>query len=292
MKTLIPVLFVLFLFSSCSQKVYRSLEWQSTRVTADGWIIEWPDQLRFIDDKTKISYAISNDLHNLYLCMRVADPTSKMKIIHGGMEFRIDTLGKNAFPIAFVFPTANEIVMAQDKRGLSQKDDNRGAKPAHPAMKQKILSPATEAQLVGFKHQFNGTVSLVKNTLGISAAINIDSLDVLCYEAIIPLNTFYKNELTKADTGRVFNYEIKINALPAPSTHEGGGGGGGGGRGMSGGGGGGGMGGGSRGGGQHGGMGGGGSHGGEHRGSGSYVAQNADLYVTSKVINKMKFSVK
>ena len=41
---------------SCAHTVYKSQNWQKTKVTADGWSIEWPDELWFIDEKTKISY--------------------------------------------------------------------------------------------------------------------------------------------------------------------------------------------------------------------------------------------
>ncbi len=285
MKKIIPAILVLILFSSCTHTVYKSLDWQRTKVTADGWNIEWPDELRFMDEKTRISYNITNDLYNLYVFMRVADPIIVMKIIHGGMELRIDTLGKNAFPIEFIFPMANEIVMTRDMRGISQKENNYGERPTHPAIKQKILSPATEAQLVGFKHPHEGRISLLHNTSGISASIEIDSLGMLSYEAILPFSAFYKDELTKVDTNHAFNYEFMINALPAPSDREGGGGGG---QGMSGG-----MGGGGQhGGGQHGGAGRGGSHGDEQGGEGRNPASNAGLYVASQFAQKMKFSLK
>ncbi len=288
MKTLLPLLLTTLLFSSCSQKVYRSLDWQSSKVTADGWIIEWPDQLRFIDNKTKLSYDISNDRRNLYVCMSVADPATKMKILHAGMEFRIDTLGKTKFPMAFVFPSANQVVMARQPKPGSLHEAGQDKGTTHSGQKMKIVSPATEAELVGFKPPCNGTISLLSNTCGISAAINIDSLEVLLYEAIIPFATFYKSELTQADTARLFNYEIRINAMPEPQAREGGAG-----RGMGasmGGG----MGGGhhSGGGGQHSSMGGGGPHGGGHRENGGNAALNPDLYTTSKITNEMKFSVR
>ncbi len=282
-KVLLPVLALMF-FSSCSHKVYKALDWQPTRVASDGWVIDWPDPLRYIDEKTKINYDITNDLHNLYVCMRVADPTTKMKIIHGGMEFRIDTLGTKAFPIAFIYPTANEIVLARERRGISLKEEHSHDNKPQSEPLEKILSPPVEAELAGFKQLPDGTISLIKNACGISAAIEIDSLGILNYEAIIPFSTFYKYELTKADTCRVFNYAIKINALPSPQAHTGGGaptmnvGGMGGGGGHRGGG--------------PGGGGGGGSHGGAHNGEGGNFSGNSELYVNTSITQKFRFSVK
>jgi hypothetical protein len=223
--------------------------------------------------------------------MNISEETAKLKIINGGMEFRIDTLGKKSFPIAFIFPTANEIVLARHARNELSQEKSHGEKPAHASTDQKILNQATEAELIGFKPPLGGTLSLSDPSSGISAAINIDSLGIMHYGAIIPFRTFYKNKLTNADVNRVFSYEIKVNALPAPATHEGGSGG----SHMSGGmnGGGGGMGGGHHGGGGGGGHSGGmgGGHGGEHKSNGAGYG-NSDLYVSNQITKEMKFSFK
>jgi len=291
---------VLVLFSSCSHKIEDALDWQSNKVFADGKIQEWPDPLRFFDEKSKLNYSISNDRKNLYLCMKISDEALKIKIIRGGMEFRVDTMGKKSFPIAFIFPMPNQIVMVKHERSEVQTEQRPGGRPNHSTVIKKPLSQARTAQLIGFKPPLEGTLSVLENASGISAAINIDSLGIMYYEAIIPFSTFYKNELTDADANRVFCYEIKVKALPAPAVHEGGSGRGMEGGGMNGGGhggggmGGGGMGGGHRGGGSggHGGMGGGGAHGGEHRSENSNAPGNSDLYVADQITKKMKFSLK
>ena len=302
MKNLLIPLLLILLFSSCSHEIFRSLDWQRTKVTADGWNIEWPDQPRFLDPKTRITYGISNDLYNLYVCINVTDPAIKEQIIHGGMEFRIDTLGKKLFPVVFGFPVAGDMTVTREMHAAVHKNDRQGERQVTPVMRQKIVTPATEARLAGFKPPFNGTMSLVNNTSGISAALNIDSLDVLCYEAVIPLNTFFKESLTAADTGRVFNYEIRINAMAAPQAHDGAGSpGGNSGRGkgmdMSGG-----MGSGMSGGtsgghhggngGQHNGFGGSASRGGEHRDNSGPAAGNDEMFTAKQITNKLRFSVK
>ena len=285
----IHALFVLVLFCSCSHKISDALDWQSNKVTADGKIQEWPDPLRFYDEKNKLNYSISNDRQNLYLGMKISDEALKIKIIRGGLEFRIDTSGKKLFPIAFIFPIANEIVIEKHSRSEIPPARNHEGRPDRTAANQKMLNSAEEAQLVGFKPPLEGTQSLIGNTAGISAAVSFDNLGIMYYEAIIPFKTFYKNELTDADTNTVFSYEIKVKALPAPQAREGGGSG----RGMEGGGmshgGGGGMGGGHRGG---GGMGGGGAHQGQHRSGGETVSGDSDLYVANSITKKIRFSIK
>jgi hypothetical protein len=297
MTTKIRLIFLAFITgcvcSSCSQKIVDSIGWQTSKVTVDGKISEWSNPLRFYDDKSKINYSITNDRQNLFLCMKVSDETSKAKILRGGMEFRIDTLGKKVFPIAFRFPLENQIVMVRHQRNETQEEPDPREKPNRNAMNQKMLNHATEAQLTGFKPPLGGTLPLPSPSSGIAAAITVDSLGILYYEALIPFRTFYKPELTPADSITAFCYEIKVNALPAPPVHtesgahsgldEGESGAGGGSGGMGGG-----MGGGHR-----GGMGGGGGHGGGHEGGGGYASSsNSDLYVSNHVIKKLRFSYK
>jgi hypothetical protein len=294
MKQISLSLLVLCLFSSCSHKVYDSLDWQSNKVTVDGKIPEWPNPLRFYNDKSKLNYTITNDRWNLYLCMKISDVTAQIKMLRGGMEFRIDTLGKKSFPIALIYPIANH-QMTMRNRGESQTGRNPRDKPEHSSMAQNLLIQAKELELVGFKTPLGGILSLFNTSYGILAAMDIDSLGIMYYEAVIPFRTFIKNELTAADTNKAFSYEIKINAVPAPQSHEGGGGnrsmGGGshGGIGMSGGG----YGGGGMGGGHHGGgMGGSGMHGGGQRSSNGNTSENNELYSTNKVTKQLRFSFK
>src|ERR1019366_1682134 len=271
---------IVFVYSSCSHQTYSVLKWQSNKITADGKIPEWSNPLRFYDHDSKINYNITNDRQNLYLCMKVFDETMLTKILRGGIEFRIDTTGKKSFPIAFIFPISDQQMTMQHKRSETQTEKSSGAQSYRSLMMQKKLSQSKEAQLIGFKPPLGGILSLFNTTSGISAAVNFDSLGTMYYEAIIPFSTFYKNELTTADSNKVFSYEIKVNGLPAPSTSGGSGGrgaGGGGGSGMGGG----------------GGMHGGGGHGGSGNRGGSGGGQasgNSELYTTNKLTVKMKFA--
>lgn len=270
-------LLALLAFSSCSDKIYSSLQWQSNKVTTDGRIPEWSNPLRLYDTKSKINYTISNDRQNLYVCMKFSDEISQIKVLQGGMEFRIDTSGKKTLPIAFIFPIAGQQMLQKaksaekNKKGFSE-DIYRSA------MKHEQLSQTKNARLIGFKPPLGGMLSLLNTSSGISAAINMDSLGIMYYESVIPFSTFYKNEITAADTNKIFNFEIKVNALPTPSMNEkaNGGGkkgsGGMGGRGMGGGG-------------KSGGMKGGGQGGGNSSG-------NNELFVTNKINVKMKISFK
>jgi hypothetical protein len=274
MKKIVLMLLVAMVFASCSRKIYSSLQWQSNKVVADGKIPEWDNPLRFYDYKSKINYTISNDNKNLYLCFKVSDETEKMKILHSGVEFRIDTTGKKSYPIIFTYPLPNEqMQMQHGKRGENQADASSGERQNRSYMLQKRLSLAKDVQLVGFKPPLDGIV--ISGTSGIYVAINIDSSGVMFCESIIPFGTFYKNELEPVDSNRVFGFELIVNAFEAP-THEGGEEGGGGG--MQGGGG-------MSGGGMHGGGG-----GGMHGGHGSM--ESGAMSESNKIKNTLKLAFK
>lgn len=223
MKNLRILIFIIsLLFISCSPKSYDSLDWQGTNIGIDGMIDDWTNPLRFYDYKSKINYSISNDLQNIYICIKISDRLTQMKILRAGMEFKIDTLGKNGFPISFMYPLANQNKVKHQRNTDNESDIKTGDKQDRTQLIKSFLLDAKNAELVGFKSIFGTSISLLENKSSIRAAIHIDNGGIMCYEALIPFETFYKNSLSMADSNLVFNYEIKINALPAPSMGSGG----------------------------------------------------------------------
>jgi hypothetical protein len=255
MKKIIGAIFIMFLCISCAKKLYNSADWQSKKVTIDGKNTEWSNPLRFYDEKNRISYSISNDRQNLYLCCSISDEAMQIKILRSGLEFGIDILGKKSFPVTFVYPFGNAALPVPGRNTSPQTDAGSNQRISRSVFKYQLIAEAKEIQLIGFNPAVGRFISLTgQETYGISAAINIDEKGVLVYEAVIPFSTFYKNELTPSDSDKVFNYRIKINPVQGGTSGGGSRGGGMGGGGMRGGGmGGGGM----MGGGMRGGMGGG-----------------------------------
>jgi hypothetical protein len=221
MKKVIPAILVACLLSSCSEKIYNSSSWQSNKVTVDGYIHEWSNPLRFYDQETGISYAISNDHYNLYLCCSISNELLQIKILRAGLEFGIDTLGKKSFAVSMKYPVGN-ISQTDMKANSSQPArPDPGNKPDRSSYKLKLLAEAREIQLVGFKPNVEKLISLsTQNNTGISAAINFDAKGIMNYEAVIPFSTFYKNELTPSDSNKIFNYRIKINPVPGSGNNS------------------------------------------------------------------------
>jgi hypothetical protein len=222
MKKSVLIIFTTCLLSSCSNKVYYSSSWQKGKVTVDGKISEWSDPLRFYDQETGISYSISNDRYNLYLCCSISNEFLQTKILRSGLEFGIDTLGKKSFSTGIKYPVVNSAdaepkpnTNPQYKAGFNERSDRS-------AYKIKLIAEAREIQLTGFKPQFGKLISLSDpNNTGISAAISFDRTGIMNYEAVIPFSTFYKDKLTPTDSSKIFNYQIKISPLAKSDTPAG-----------------------------------------------------------------------
>ena len=259
---------------------------------ADGNPQEWKIPLRFYDSKSKLSYAVTNDLDNLYICIRITDDASQVKVMRAGMQVWIDTSGSNRQVTGILFPKhltepADPVATNPETRGKRP----GGGRPANMSgMRTRFQKEYKEMQLTGFKAPIRGALPL-QNDYGINLGINwdanrYDSSYIMIYEAVIPFKTFYKNKLTVADSLKKFGISIIVNSLPRPATKTGGGSRGGGG--MSGGGmgGGGGM--------RGGGMGGGGRRGGGGGGGGQRGNPEVanPLYETNTVKMRMQLSIR
>jgi hypothetical protein len=210
---LVLALVSVVLFSSFAHQDYDSVTWQKNKVIIDGKIPEWPNPLRFFDSESKINYALSNDSNNLYICIKVTDEATQVKIMRSGIEFMIDTLGKKSFPVAFIFPLANEIVMEKHSDREMHLERDPREKPNPNTMRTRMLNHAKDAKLVGFKPSLGSIIPVSGNTCGIFAAIAMDSLGIMYYEACLPFRTFCHTRVLPADTNRVFSFRIKINAI-------------------------------------------------------------------------------
>jgi hypothetical protein len=285
-KNLFSSLLLISVMTSCKPDLYQT-KWQSTPVIADGSPQEWKLPLRFYDAKSHLSYSVTNDLENLYICVRITEEAGQMKVMRAGMQVWIDTTGKNDQSIGILFPQRVQTAPADAPR---QEGKERGTRdPGAPkgagiATRNRFLQDYKEMQLTGFHAPIRGAVPLI-NDFGINLGINWDSSkydnsNIMFYEAVIPFRTFFKNKLSPSDSTRKFGMSIVVNALPAPKSSGGGGSRGGGSTG----------GGGMSGGGMHGGGGGGrGGHGGSKGGT---PAPANPLYQTDKIKMRMQLSVK
>jgi hypothetical protein len=207
-------LLVLGSLASCSPKVYQPLDWQAKLVIADGKMEEWPNPLRFYDDKSKINYTVTNDRKNLYLCMKVVNPIMQGKIMQAGVDFMVDTLGKDRYPISFSYPVAKGMMMPLPTPSTAGGDTLMRGRQGRGQHGHRPLGLPSVAEVVGFKPNVEGVIRLGNTVSGISAAVDVDKVGVMYYEAVIPFSTFYKDSLAVSDSSKVFSFRIQVNALP------------------------------------------------------------------------------
>jgi hypothetical protein len=194
------------LLSSCTPIVYNSL-WQSQSIKADGNPREWTKPLKHYDSNTKLQYTFSNDRQNMYICIRATDERTQQKLLRGGLQVWLDTTAKGKERIGLLFPLPE--TEAKTEAGPESYSKHN---PDEYRPKKKFRSDRTELETKGFKAPVSGTLPL-QNIYGIAANINMDSLDILTYEAIIPFRTFYKDSLSLADSAKTISIKILLNGI-------------------------------------------------------------------------------
>jgi len=251
-------LFLVFLAACSSPLIYSGI-WQDKPVTVDGKATEWKIPLDYYDDKTKLNFSITNDMSNIYFCIRATEDITQKGIIRNGLQIWIDTAGGKKGQVGMQFPVIQRTDKSSGTRHSEPQEPTSDETPVAYSLKSNYAGKNKQMKLTGFNGNINGLAE-VPNIYGINACLNWDTNNIMIYEASIPFNSFYKSRLSLSDSSKV----IGISFVVTVST-PGYGGGGGGGGGMGGGGGG-------MGGGMHGG-GGGGGHGGHGGGGGSSESQ-------------------
>ncbi|MDP2384884.1 MAG: hypothetical protein Q8M29_00810 [Bacteroidota bacterium] len=217
LKLTLPIAAILATVASCSPKVAEIIALQKTEVDIDGQANEY-GEFRYYNSEAKMFYALSNDSSNLYLCLKVNDETMQQQIIMAGMDVWLDTLSKSKerigirYPLGGIRPTAPSFREAGEPKG---KPDMM------TQMKKELLLSQKTMDLRGFKNVANGS-NLMQTPEGIKLQVDWDNSNSMIYELVIPLKNWYKANLTKSDTTKIFTLTININALEMPSGPPGG----------------------------------------------------------------------
>lgn len=239
---------VFVLLQSCSPRLHTQLSWQEQPATVDEpatWLQTFVE-----DEKTALKYLLSNDRDNLYILIMADDEATRMRMLRGGMELVIDTMGESRDPCRILFPLKLEPGFAggipgrmpQGMPGGGPDGDHDRVPDSHPegmpgrqggrrtggdpgpdrtAMVHHLIGLQTRAIISGFKDHPQGRLSPVTKD-GIRLSVDLDTLDVVNYRAVIPLRTFYKAGITTADTVKKFGLTVKIHGVNVPSRSPGG----------------------------------------------------------------------
>jgi len=214
--------FLIVLVTSCSVTEKIS-HWQDKPITPDGIPAEYSIPLTHYDSDTKIQYTFSNDLENLYFCIRATEEEAQIKILRAGVQILIDTTGNEKGFISIHFPLPrdkNQGPPPNEKPDMKPDfNDSNMTKESKPFKgNMNPLFGLDEMQLDGFKGLINGRVPV--NSHGILFAIKIDADKNMTFEGVIPFKTFYKDKLSAAEFAKQFVILVKLNAMISPQMEK------------------------------------------------------------------------
>ncbi len=179
--------------------------WEPTPINVDGKPDEWPQPFNYYDGNTKLQFAFANDTANLYICLKITDDPTQMRLFNGGLGIWIDPKGKKKEAVGISFPIKGDKApgtgeakrkhQSQDETGEDLKTQRTDAL----RLKQHAFLTQTTLRVKGF----NGVPEQVlplKNDFGINVSFNWDSLNILSIEYKFPIALVLGHRLTSADT--------------------------------------------------------------------------------------------
>lgn len=224
---LITIFTVGFLNSCSSSKnsqqsdLVQTVKYQKESLVANGDDGDWVKPLPFYDDKTGLSYAVSNDNENLYILATSANETTIQRVLRGGLTVLLNNHGvKDENGAAgIVFPTGNRV-----QKGDKLLND----RPELQQNKHVALDAVQDYALFGF-HEIKTPENFdygKKNAEGIELGIGLNNANELVYEASIPLSSFL-NRLEIMNLNRKsIAIGFMLDNIPGQSNGRSGGGGG------------------------------------------------------------------
>jgi hypothetical protein len=225
---------MLFLFGGCSPKmnIYKSA-WQGNTITIDGETSDWRMPLQYTDPNTNVHFSVTNDNNNLYICMEANDEAAISGITQKGLQIWIDTTGKKNHQVGISCPVVQNVVHPDNNQRERRNFNSGNGQPPPPLtpdsvkqmrIYQSFLERSRQMHVLGFKTIPDGLVNLPDSN-GIQLAVSWDYVDVLVYEAAIPLKSFLKYPLSLSDSNRIIGISFNFTSIPKGSNGNGGGGG-------------------------------------------------------------------
>jgi len=180
--------------TSCSHELAPQNHYQSETVSVDGNAGDWTLPLRYSNSEYTLSYNITNDDQNIYLCMLTKDDEMKRRILKAGMTLYFDPKAEKHKSISLAYPLPNN--------NRQQVNDEAA-----------LLLNADTYNTTGFLGIENGRYSSTSNKNGIKLALRIDNDSSLVYEASIPVNLLFKDGLNKKALKKNFSIGIITGVL-------------------------------------------------------------------------------
>lgn len=203
MKIMFCLCISLTFFTGITLAQTPSNSWAVVPVTADGILNEWKMPLKYFDEKSHLSYEISNDLTNLYVAVSTMDEATQVSIMRTGISVGVNIKGKKKINTAVTYPLIDgKVLFSQRRHG----GDGRPSSQIPEDVYDQLRSHMGNAGVKGIIGVEDGTVDVTKHRTGIVAALSLGN-DTLNVEFVIPLS---KLGLTP-DYVKMVAYSITVN---------------------------------------------------------------------------------
>lgn len=221
----ILIALIVIVFAGCASVTVYTSAYQPTPQKLDGHNDDWTGKM-YYDSKAKMVYGMSNDNENLYVNLKIIDQTVQRKVLMTGLTLWIDTLGKKQKHFGVTCPPKIQPGMMKRDGGRRGANDQGKEKIDTEAINQLYAEGFTPMKLAGFGKNVNPITTNI-NSEGINMTLRLDSMQVMYYEASIPLDKLFNdpNEYLN-DTTKVFSYGFETGFISMPVTPSAGRGGG------------------------------------------------------------------
>ena len=181
--------------------------WPASPVNIDGKSDEWPQPFNYYDGNTKLQFAFANDTANIYICLKITDDPTQLRLFNGGLGIWIDPKGKKKETCGVSFPLKGDPHQGGEGSQGKHKKQNEYMEGLDPSaqksdairLKQHAFLTQTTLRVKGFTGVPEQVLPL-KNDFGINVAFYWDSLNILSLEYKFPITLFLGHSLTPADT--------------------------------------------------------------------------------------------
>ena len=209
MKFILPLLSNMVIGLACTAQTSNPISIKNTPITIDGSTNDWSSYKCINDEKSNVSYSITNDSKTIYFLFKFPEKHLQYKVLRAGLEIKIDTIGKTNYPISVIFPYSIDRENTDPIR-----HSYTGIKPTteYEMIKTKSIESSNKIKIVGFNNGLSDVMLNIKNVVGVSAALQFDSTNTLNYELSVPINLFFESKLSNYKYP--FNFQFNILGLP------------------------------------------------------------------------------
>src|ERR1700741_3223775 len=99
--------FLCILFSVCVNRINAQIIhclWETSPINIDGKPDDWPQPFNYYDGNTKLQFTFANDTGNIYVCLKITDDPTQLRLFNGGLGIWIDPKGKKKETMGVSFP--------------------------------------------------------------------------------------------------------------------------------------------------------------------------------------------